>query len=31
LLYAPLPKNLVVRLVRTLKGITVNSQPALGP
>lgn len=31
LLYAPLPRNLVVRVERTLKGITVNSQPALGP
>ncbi|TMI72721.1 MAG: phosphate ABC transporter substrate-binding protein PstS [Bacillati bacterium ANGP1] len=29
LLYAPLPRNLVVRLERTVKGITVNGQPAL--
>lgn len=31
LLYAPLPRNLLVRVERTLKGITVNNQPALGP
>jgi len=29
LLYAPLPRNLVVRLGRTVKGVTVNGQPAL--
>lgn len=31
LLYAPLPRSLVVRLERTVRGMTVNSQPALGP
>ncbi len=29
LLYAPLPKNLVLKLERTLRSITVNGQPAL--